>query len=111
MLADIDEGLLVGETYTISSSQVDAGCTQLSTTTEYCEHPFGGTSLATPLFAGVMALVSERRFSDGEGPVGFVNPALYELHVGDEWFDETPIIDVNAPTEPIGGLIASLAGR
>jgi subtilase family serine protease len=108
MLADLDEGLLVGETYTIFSSPGDPGCTPLTATTEYCEQPVGGTSLATPLFAGVLALVNEERFSNGNGPVGFVNPALYRLQVGKEWFDDAPILDVNAPNEPLGGLIGVL---
>jgi subtilase family serine protease len=110
MLADFNEGLLVGETYDIFSPQAgpDPGCTQLTETTEYCEQPTGGTSLATPLFAGVLALVNEKRFSTVGWPLGFVNPALYRLRVGKEWFDDKPIIDVNAPTGPIGGLIAVL---
>jgi subtilase family serine protease len=104
MFADSFQGFLVGETYLISVPPVDAGCTATSTTTEYCEEPDGGTSLATPLFAGVLALVNEARFAHGEGPVGFVNPALYRLRVGKHWDEPTPIIDVNAPTHPLGGL-------
>jgi len=72
--------------------------------TEYCELGAGGTSVATPLFAGVLALVNERRFHAKQGPIGFVNPALYRLQVGDEWSDDAPIIDIKAPAEPIGGL-------
>jgi subtilase family serine protease len=51
MFADAAVGFLVGETYLISVPPVDAGCTATSATTEYCEGPVGGTSLATPLFA------------------------------------------------------------
>ncbi len=108
MLADFEEGLLVGESYAISSPPADAGCTPLSATMEYCEQPFGGTSLATPLFAGVLALVNEARFGDGNWPIGFANPALYRLRVGDEKSDDAPIIDVNAPDHPIGGLAGFL---
>jgi subtilase family serine protease len=105
MLADaLTGGLLVGETYTISTPPVDPGCTQLSETTEYCELSNGGTSLATPLFAGVLALVNEHRFLRASGPVGFVNPALYRLPVGEPGSNLAPIIDVNAPSEPIGAL-------
>jgi subtilase family serine protease len=104
MFADPFVGFLVGETYLISVPPVDAGCTATSATTEYCEEPQGGTSLATPLFAGVLALVNEARFVEHEGPVGFANPALYRLQVGRHWFDDAPIIDVNAPTTPTGGL-------
>jgi subtilase family serine protease len=102
MLADGFTGFLVGETYLISSAPVDAGCRVLSATTEYCEVPNGGTSLATPLFAGVLALVNEERFRNHLGPVGFVSPALYRLPVGLHGSDDAPIIKVNAPTKPIG---------
>jgi len=108
MLADLYEGFLDGETYTMFFTTPDAGCTQLTETTEYCEQPVGGTSLATPLFAGVLALVNENRFSHGQWPVGFVNPALYGLRVGDDCSDDAPIRDVNAPKEPLGGLIGVL---
>ena len=100
-------GMLVGETYLISSPPVDAGCLQLTTTTEYCEQPSGGTSMATPLVAGVLSLVNEHRFSQNQGPVGFVNPALYRLPVGKQ-ASNAPIIDVNAPSEPIGALLGLL---
>jgi subtilase family serine protease len=104
MVADPVTGFLIGETYTISTPPVDPGCTQLSETTEYCELPIGGTSLATPLFAGVLALVNEHRSFHASGPVGFVNPALYRLPVGEQGSNHAPIIDVNAPSEPTGAL-------
>ena len=106
MVADGFGGLLVGETYLISSPPVDPGCTATSVTTEYCEGPSGGTSLSAPLFAGVLALANEARCAHHRGPVGFVNPALYRLRVGEHWQDDAPIIKVNAPTTPIGQLFA-----
>lgn len=39
--------------------------------------PNGGTSAASPIFAGVIALVNDARFRAGQPPVGFVNPWLY----------------------------------
>jgi subtilase family serine protease len=108
MLGDPFIGLLVGETTLTSTPPEDPGCTQLSSTLEYCETPVGGTSLAAPMFAGVLALVNEARFRGGKGPVGFVNPALYSLRVGQKWFDYAPIMDVNAPSQPIGALIGIL---
>jgi subtilase family serine protease len=104
MVADPDTALMEGQTLIIGTPPVDPGCTKTSLITEYCESPIGGTSLATPLFAGVMALVNERRFSQGLSAVGFVNPALYALHVGGTGAN-TPIVDVNAPSEPIGVLV------
>ena len=108
MVADPNTGLLFGETYKISSPPVDAGCLQLSTKTEYCEQEIGGTSVASPLFAGVLALVNDSRLSNGRGPLGFVNPALYRLPVGANKASNEPIIDVNAPNKPIGGLYGAL---
>jgi subtilase family serine protease len=104
MVADPDTALMEGQTLIIGTPPVDPGCTKTGQTTEYCESPIGGTSLATPLFAGVLALVNEKRFSQGLNAVGFVNPALYALHVGGTG-SNAPIVDVNAPSEPIGVLV------
>ena len=38
-----------------------------------------GTSLATPLWAGFMALVNQQAAANGQPPVGFANPALYAI--------------------------------
>ena len=40
--------------------------------------PEFGTSLAAPLWASVITLINEERTAKGKGPVGFVNPVLYE---------------------------------
>jgi len=39
----------------------------------------GGTSLATPIWAGITALVNQYLKSQGLKPAGFLNPALYAL--------------------------------
>jgi hypothetical protein len=39
----------------------------------------GGTSLATPLWAGFMALVNQQAAANGQPPIGFANPALYAI--------------------------------
>jgi hypothetical protein len=39
----------------------------------------GGTSLATPLWAGFMALVNQQAAINGQPPIGFANPALYAI--------------------------------
>jgi len=91
MLADPNTGMLYGETYAISGDPlVDAGCTKLSAQLEYCERRIGGTSLASPLFAGVLALADQARATNGLGTIGFVNPALYTARTG--------LVDVKAPT-------------
>ena len=38
-----------------------------------------GTSVATPLWAGFIALVNEQQATQGIGSVGFANPALYRI--------------------------------
>jgi hypothetical protein len=40
---------------------------------------FGGTSCAAPLWAGFMALVNQQAAASGKSPVGFINPAVYEI--------------------------------
>lgn len=37
----------------------------------------GGTSMATPLFAGILTRINEERITAGKSPIGFANPALY----------------------------------
>ena len=56
--------MLIGETQTFSNGSV-----------RYSEYRIGGTSLSSPLMAGVMALVDQARGR----PLGFANPALYAL--------------------------------
>ena len=43
---------------------------------------FGGTSCATPLWAGFTALVNQQAATNSLGPVGFLNPALYAIGQG-----------------------------
>jgi xanthomonalisin len=40
---------------------------------------YGGTSFATPRWAGFLALVNQQSVANGHSTVGFVNPALYNL--------------------------------
>jgi hypothetical protein len=43
---------------------------------------FGGTSCAAPLWAGFTALVNQQAAALGRAPVGFLNPALYQIAAG-----------------------------
>jgi subtilase family serine protease len=100
MVGDPYTGFLTGETYTIAGDPLfDSTCTPLSSTTEYCEFPIGGTSLSSPLFAGVLALANQARFQHGKGPVGFVNPALYRLQRGPIG-SGAPLFDIDKPDRP-----------
>jgi len=40
---------------------------------------YGGTSCAAPIWAGFMALVNEKRVSEGKKFIGFANPTFYSL--------------------------------
>jgi subtilase family serine protease len=61
MDGDPNTGMLVGQTQTFSDGAY------------YDEYRIGGTSLSSPLFAGVMALADQAAGT----PHGFANPALY----------------------------------
>lgn len=99
-VADPYTGYLIGETFTIAGDAVnDAGCTPTGATTEYCEIPFGGTSLASPVVAGALANVDQIRRLTGRHDVGFANPWLYSLKVGTTPFS-SGVIDVAAPATP-----------
>ncbi|KUN59537.1 hypothetical protein AQJ54_39565 [Streptomyces griseorubiginosus] len=71
MDADLLTGLVIGGTPLagLGSPTTDPG------TWHYVEHTFGGTSLSTPLFAGVQALAQQAR---GGKPLGFANPIMYQ---------------------------------
>jgi kumamolisin len=46
---------------------------------------FGGTSFATPMWAGFMALVNQQIASNGGSSIGFVNPAVYAILAGSSY--------------------------
>jgi subtilase family serine protease len=101
MVGDPYTGFIIGETYAITGDPVlDVGCVKISKKYEYCEESIGGTSLSSPLFAGVLALVNQARFDRHKHAVGFVNPALYLLGVGAPGSTYAPIIDIRAPKTP-----------
>jgi len=60
-LADPQTGLLIGQTQTFPNG------------TYYDEYRIGGTSLASPIFAGLMALADQKAGT----PHGFANPLFY----------------------------------
>ncbi len=98
--ADPYTGYLYGETYTIAGDgHSDIGCTPETATTEYCEIDEGGTSLASPLTAGVMATVNEVHGLLGRPFVGFANPWLYGHHIG-LTANSAGINQIKAPATP-----------
>jgi subtilase family serine protease len=64
MDADPSTGFLVGETQKFVQG------------THYAQYRIGGTSVSSPLFAGVVALADQ----GAHAPAGFLNPALYKIH-------------------------------
>ncbi|MGH9495788.1 MAG: protease pro-enzyme activation domain-containing protein [Candidatus Sulfotelmatobacter sp.] len=46
---------------------------------------FGGTSFATPMWGGFMALVNQQAANNGGSSIGFVNPALYDIYGGSSY--------------------------
>jgi subtilase family serine protease len=100
LVGDPNTGVLVGETYQISGDAlIDAGCTNLGGGLEYCERRLGGTSVSSPLLAGIVALVDQARAQAGKHPIGFLNPAIYSLGSG-----STAIRDVLPPASATGVL-------
>jgi kumamolisin len=42
---------------------------------------YGGTSFATPMWAGYIALVNQQLVADGQPTIGFINPTIYAQNV------------------------------
>jgi subtilase family serine protease len=61
-IADPNTGYLIGQTQTFPDGTV-----------KYSEYRIGGTSLASPIFAGIMALADQ----ESGAPHGFANPLFY----------------------------------
>jgi subtilase family serine protease len=103
MVADPYTGYLFGETFTIAGTKIlDSGCKPISATEEYCENSIGGTSLASPLMAGVIAVMNQKRKASGEPVVGFANPLLYSVgsHGNGKTFNSA-LNQIVAPTENV----------
>ena len=104
MDADPYTGYLYGETYTIAGNPInDAGCTPIagSATEEYCENGIGGTSLASPLMAGVIAVINQERRANSKPMIGFANPLLYKVGSGGDGVTfNAPINQIVAPAAP-----------
>jgi subtilase family serine protease len=106
MLGDPYTGFIYGETFTIAGNAIaDQGCAPSTKTTEYCQTSIGGTSVASPWMAGVIAVMNSKRIATGEPLVGFANPLLYGIgsqSTGSAFKDA--INQIIAPTEPVAML-------
>jgi subtilase family serine protease len=100
-VGDPNTGMVIGETQTVAK---DAAV--------YGEFRIGGTSLASPLFAGMMALADQAAGFHH----GFANPALYRLAGSSAFRDIVPAKgalavvrnDYENGTDPSGGVTTSL---
>lgn len=91
MDADASTGMLVGGTPLYGDLWPGSD----ESAWQYTELRYGGTSLSTPLFAGVQALAQQAR---GGTPLGFANPALYHAAAAGAFRD----IDKLAGPPPAG---------
>jgi subtilase family serine protease len=46
---------------------------------------YGGTSFATPMWAGYLALVNQQAVANGNKTLGFINPSLYTIGLGSSY--------------------------
>ncbi len=100
---DPNTGFIFGESYTDAGNAADTGCTPETATTEYCFRRIGGTSLSSPITAGIMAIVNEQRGRAGRPYVGFANPWLYSLDIG-ATLDSAGVSQVLPPATPTSEL-------
>ncbi|HEY3862903.1 MAG TPA: protease pro-enzyme activation domain-containing protein [Verrucomicrobiae bacterium] len=59
---------------------------------------FSGTSAGAPLWAAFAALINEQAAQSGNGPVGFLNPALYAIGTGSNYLTNFHDIIIGANT-------------
>ncbi len=50
-----------------------------------CQGGWGGTSFASPRWAGYMALVNQAAAAQGKSPIGFLNPLVYSIGQGSDY--------------------------
>lgn len=59
-----------------------------------------GTSCASPVFAGIIALLNDHRLNNGQSTLGFLNPWLYSSKISESLVDV--VTDYNEGCDPIG---------
>jgi subtilase family serine protease len=59
-------------------------------------HVYGGTSASSPQVAGLIALANEQQADDGDAPVGYLNPLLYQVGSGAAFRDIVPVTEGTA---------------
>jgi kumamolisin len=61
---------------------------------------YGGTSFAAPMWAGYLALANEQGASVGNPPLGFINPALYQIGLGADYDNDFHDITTGSNGDP-----------
>jgi subtilase family serine protease len=74
-VADPNTGFLIGQTQTQADGSV-----------AYSQYRLGGTSLASPVIAGIQALAQEAQHGV---PIGFANPGIYQRYGTPDFHDVT----------------------
>jgi subtilase family serine protease len=59
-------------------------------------HVYGGTSASSPQVAGLVALANEQQANDGDAPLGYLNPLLYQVGSGAAFRDIVPVTEGTA---------------
>ena len=76
------------------------------------ETGYGGTSFATPRWAGYIALANQQSVANGKGTLGFINTAIYNIGVGSSF--TTDFHDIvsgnNKPTSGSGSGFNAVTG-
>ncbi|WP_327298006.1 S53 family peptidase [Streptomyces sp. NBC_01197] len=105
-IADPNTGFLVGQTQTFPDGSQ-----------QYSEYRIGGTSLASPVIAGIQALAQQAQHGV---PIGFANPSIYSRYGTSAYHDVTdhPLgaghtqsvvrVDFANSVDASGGLLTSL---
>jgi len=65
-----------------------------------CQDGWGGTSFAAPMWAGFMALINQQAVANGNSPLGFVNPAIYNIGVSSSYTTDFHDITSGSNGEP-----------
>jgi subtilase family serine protease len=73
---------------------------------------YGGTSFATPRWAGFIALMNQQSIANGRGRIGFLNPAIYNIGISSAFTNDFHDITsgVNKPVAGAGNGFSAVAG-
>ena len=91
-LGDPNTGFTIGITQTFPDNSV-----------KYAEYRIGGTSLSSPLMAGIMAVAQDK----ADAQLGFINPTLYSAY----WNDPSIVRDIIDPLHTVAVVRTNWVGN